>query len=75
MSFEIFQVETNQYDNPINCYSEEVLKEMSEKGSWKTNFGPAGGPAGVGGGPMPGMVGDKMATPTALLTTAATIGN
>ncbi len=29
-----FKVETSQYDNPIQCYSEEVLKEMSEKGSW-----------------------------------------
>ena len=27
---------TNQYDNPIDCYSEETLEEMTETGtSWK----------------------------------------
>jgi len=30
------KVTTNQYDNPINCYSEETLEEMTEQGTtWK----------------------------------------
>jgi hypothetical protein len=29
------QVEVVQYDNPIQCYSDEVLKEMADKGTWK----------------------------------------
>lgn len=57
------KVEVNQYDNPIQCYSDEVLQEMSEKGTWKLeSHGVAGqGPpappaaggalAGAGGGP------------------------
>ena len=28
-------MDTRQYDNPIMCYSEDVLKEMSEKGTWQ----------------------------------------
>lgn len=28
-------MEVHQYDNPIECYSKEVLEEMSERGSWK----------------------------------------
>lgn len=26
---------SHQYDNPIKCYSEDTLKEMSETGTWK----------------------------------------
>ena len=38
--FRIFiQVETHQYDNPIDCYSEEMLAELSEKGTWKRTIG------------------------------------
>lgn len=33
--FHGLKVEVVQYDNPIQCYSNEVLAEMSEKGTWK----------------------------------------
>jgi len=29
------KVTTNQYDNPINCYSEETLEDMTNTGTWK----------------------------------------
>ena len=30
------QVTTNQYDNPINCYSNETVEEMTNTGTtWK----------------------------------------
>lgn len=37
MTFQLLflKVEAHQYDNPIQCYSEDMLKEMSEKGTWK----------------------------------------
>ena len=38
----------NQYDNPIECYSEDVLKEMAEKGAWKQSLGGPGGPPQFG---------------------------
>ena len=41
----------NQYDNPIQCYSEDALKEMAEKGTWKQqNLLAAGGAAQFGPG-------------------------
>ena len=40
----------NQYDNPIQCYSDEVLQEMSEKGTWKLE---ATGPANASAGAAP----------------------
>jgi len=39
----------HQYDNPIDCYSEDVLREMSEKGTtWKTGM-PGMAPSRFGG--------------------------
>ncbi|TRY67035.1 hypothetical protein TCAL_03471 [Tigriopus californicus] len=29
------KIECHQYDNPINCYSEQVIKEMGDKGNWQ----------------------------------------
>ena len=30
-----FQVEVVQYDSPLQCYSDEALKEMANRGTWK----------------------------------------
>lgn len=29
------KIDCKQFDNPIQCYSDEVIAEMSEQGSWK----------------------------------------
>ena len=29
-----FQVTVNQYDNPIQCYSEETLEDMTNSSTW-----------------------------------------
>ncbi len=31
----IVQVTVNQYDNPIDCYSEETIEEMTNSSTWK----------------------------------------
>jgi hypothetical protein len=50
-----YQIECHQYDNPIMCYSEDAIREMSERGTWKFG-GLADGaqpphPAGMAAGP------------------------
>lgn len=30
-----FQVEVVQYDSPLQCYSDDALKEMANRGTWK----------------------------------------
>lgn len=47
-----FQIEVHQYDNPIQCYSEDTIREMGDKGgSWKVTAETAAmQQQGVGGG-------------------------
>ena len=34
--FQYFKVTVNQYDNPIDCYSEETIEDMTNSsGTWK----------------------------------------